>query len=156
MPEPNHCPLFILADTDCFQPQFFCFLCQERHIGIVESAYQQFSTGHQPLYVLIHVSEQNVSVDVSQNDIKRSHILQDRGVSLPHADMVHVVQCNVLQRVAYTPFVNVDGRTGSNVPHPMSSTCLPVRSVSSSSLIISPVVWWCPVPKAICGLMTMS
>ena len=42
------------------------------------------------------------------------------------------------------------------VPQPISRRDLPCRSLSSSSPMMRLVVSWCPVPKAICGLMTIS
>lgn len=43
-----------------------------------------------------------------------------------------------------------------DVPQPMSSTDLPLSVVSSNSPMMRLVVSWCPVPKAIWGLITMS
>ena len=42
------------------------------------------------------------------------------------------------------------------VPHPISRRDFPSSSLFNSSLIIRLVVSWCPVPNAICGLITMS
>ena len=42
------------------------------------------------------------------------------------------------------------------VPQPISSKDLSFSSLSSNSSMMRLVVSWCPVPKAICGLMTMS
>ena len=67
---------------------------------------------------MLHVVQQDVTVDVGYHHIERALVGQDGCVALEYADTINVVQLDVFERIAHTPFVNVDGRTGSGATHP--------------------------------------
>lgn len=100
------------------------------------------------MFELWHVVQKYVAVDVCQDNIEFSfQCINDIGVTVQDAYIRNAVNYAVVFSVLSAPFVNIvpgnifapsfaDTIDNIPVPHPQSSTCSPLMSLSSSSLTI--------------------
>lgn len=111
------CPAVLFPMVDKAQPVPFGFGADDGNVFYVKSAHQQAGAGVHPGYVVLHVVQQDVAVDVGNHYVERAFVGQAGSVSLADVDAVNVVQSDVLERVAHAPFVDVDGCAGGGSTH---------------------------------------
>ena len=160
-------PVILLCVRQQYQSVAFAFLFDGRNVLHIEAAHVKEGLRFHALAVMADVIQQDIPVDVGEYDVERSECRNLFGSSKGDLDIVCIVEADVFERIVVGPFVYcrcpprarllfIRARMASTaVPHPMSSSSLPVRSSLSISLIIRKVVSWFPVPNAIFGSMMM-
>ena len=115
--EAQQSPAVVFAVVYKAEAQAFGFGPQYGDVIYVESAHQQGGSGVHARYEAGHVGQQDIAVDVGDDVVKGAFVAQYGGVAVIDADLIYTVQADVLQRVAHTPVVDVDGGAGGGATH---------------------------------------
>ena len=86
----------------------FGLFADGRNVVRIETAHKEAGAWIHARHIVLHVVQQDVTVDVGYHHIERALVGQDGCVALEYADTINVVQLDVFERIAHTPFVNVD------------------------------------------------
>lgn len=103
--------------VDKVQPVAFGFFADDGNVIYVETAHQQFRSGIHAGYVVLHICQEDIAVDVGDNHIKRTFAFQRGGIALGYGNIVHSIQFYIFEGVAHTPFIYVDSCTRGGSTH---------------------------------------
>ena len=68
-------------------------------------------------YVVLHICQEDIAVDVGDNHIKRTFAFHRGGIALGYGNIVHSIQFYMFEGVAHTPFIYVDSCTRGGSTH---------------------------------------
>ena len=113
----DRCPAVLLPVVHERHAQTFGFRADGGDVVGIETTHQEGSARVHAGNVILHVGQQDVTIDVGYHYVEGSFVGQRRSVTLLDIDTVQMVQLNVFQRVAYAPVIDVYSRTMVGTAH---------------------------------------